>query len=193
MPIILKTSGEAIRGPAEIFAYLITLAVLTAAILARVLSCLNWLWRTGKLAWLQMVSIGALIEEETRIIVPVKKAFETLVLCLLQGRPRSRCHSLPYLLYGRGMGCGSLQWSLPEVQFSCRAGRRKCCLIVYKRALGGGGREGKGGHFPVLSAFYLPYLNLLEEKVFTKMTSFSLTFLGHYVVGVVFLLLKRSF
>lgn len=36
-----------------------------------------------------MVSIGTLSEEEIGIIMPVKKAFETLVLCLLQGCPCS--------------------------------------------------------------------------------------------------------
>lgn len=96
MLIISKTAGEVIRDLAETFAYLITVAAPTAAILAGVLSCLNRLWRTGKLAWLQMVSIGTLIEEEIRVIVPVKKAFETLVLCLLQGCPCSRCHSCTF-------------------------------------------------------------------------------------------------
>lgn len=97
LAIISKTSEAAIRDLAAIFAYLITLAAPTAAVLARMLSCLNWLWRTGKLAWLQMVSIGTLIEEEIRLVEPVKKASETLVLCLLQGCPRSRCRSRLYL------------------------------------------------------------------------------------------------
>lgn len=52
-------------------------------------------------------------------------------------------------------------------------------LLICKTALGGGGREGKGAISQFCPCtFCLPYLNLLEEKVFTKVTSFSLTFLG---------------
>lgn len=70
--------------------------------------------------------------------------------------------SLLYLSCRHGMGFGSLQWSLPEVQFSCGAGRRKCCLIVCKRALGGEGREGV--HFPALFEYFLPSLSKLTGR-----------------------------
>lgn len=43
------------------------------------------------------------------------------------------------------------------------------------------------------SAFYLPYLNLLEEKVFTKVTSFSLTFLGALCGGGGFPVAEKVF
>lgn len=43
-----------------------------------------------------------------------------------------------------------------------------------------------------LSAFYLPYLNLLEEEIFTKIMLSSLPPFRHYIAVVVFLLLKMS-
>lgn len=194
LAIISKTSAAAIRDLAAIFAYLITLAAPTAAVLAKALSCLNWLWRTGKLAWLQMVSIGTLIEEEIRLVEPVKKASETLVLCLLQGCPRSRCPSRLYLSCRHGMGFGSLQRSLPELQFSLRSWQEKMLFNSLQNCSEGeeGKEKGVISQF-CQSAFYLPYLNLLEEKVFTKVTSFSLTFLGALCGGGGFPVAEKVF
>lgn len=67
-------------------------------------------------------------------------------------------------------------------------------LLICKTALGGGGREGKAAISQFCPCtFCLPYLNLLEEKVFTKVTSSSLTFLGALCGGGGFLLAEKVF
>lgn len=60
-----------------------------------------------------------------------------------------------------------------------------------KGALGGGGREGKGA----ISQFCLSTFlcKLMGREGFTMVASFSLTYFGHCVAGVVFLLLEKSF
>lgn len=94
--IVLKTSGER-REPAGTAAQLLVLVAPAAATLVRAPSCLKWLQGTSDLARLQVVSVGTRIEEEIGVTAPGRMAFETLVLCLLQGCSCPRYRSFLYL------------------------------------------------------------------------------------------------